>query len=73
MSHRSLSLSPERLLDISTTMGNKAIAAFEKEVIVYPLNLRHDLFTTAASDNLEVNPSSATSRYAFHGTAISLN
>ena len=73
MSRRGLSLTPELLLDILTTMGNKAIAEFEKEVIVYALNLRHGLFKTAATDNLEVNSSSATSRYAFHGTATFLN
>ena len=65
MSHCGLSLSPERLLDISTTTGNKAIVVFGNEVIAYPLNLRHDLFTTAATDNLEVNPSSATASMPF--------
>ena len=41
--------------------------------MISPLNLRHDLFTTAANDNLHVNPSSATAMSAFHGTATSLN
>ena len=73
MSHLGLSISPDRFLDVSTNTGNKAIAVFEKEGVVSPLNLRYDLFTTAATDNLDVNPSSATAMSAFHGTATSLN
>ena len=73
MSHLGLSISPDRLLDIATKMGNKAIAVFEKEGVVCPLNLRHDLFTTAATDNIDVNTSSATAMSAFHGTATSVN
>ena len=33
---------------------------FEKEGVACLLNLTHDLFTTAATGNVEVNPSSAT-------------
>ena len=73
LSHLGLSISPDRLLDISAEMGNKAIEVFKKEGVVCPLNLRRYLFTTAATDNLEVNPSSATAMSAFHGTATSLN
>ena len=73
MCHLGLTISPDRLLDISTNMGNKAIAVFEKEGVVCPLNLKYDLFTTSATDNLDVNPSSATAMSAFHGTATSLN
>ena len=61
------------MLDISTKIGNTAIEVFEKEGAVCPLNLRRDLFTTAATDNLDVNPSSATAMSAFHRTATSLN
>ena len=53
-SHLDLSIYPDRLLDISTNMGNKAIAVFKKEGVVFPLNLRHNLSTTAATDNLDV-------------------
>ena len=71
MSHLGVSISPDRLLDISTKIGNTAIEVFEKEGAVCPL--RRDLFTTAATDNLDVNPSSATAMSAFHRTATSLN
>ena len=73
MPHLGLSISPDRLLDISTNMRNKVIAVFEKEAVVCLLNRRHDFFTTAATDNLDVNPSSATAMTAFHGTSTSLN
>ena len=71
--HLGLSISPDRLLDISTSMENRAIDVFEREGVVCPLNLRHGLFTTAVTDNLDINPSSATAMTSFHGTTISLN
>ena len=71
--HLGLSISPDRLLAMSTSMGNRAIDVFERESVVCPLNLRHGLFTTAATDNLDINPSSATAMTSFHGTATSLN
>ena len=55
------------------SIGNRAIDVFERESVVCPLNLRHGLFTTAATDNLDINPSSATAMTSFHGTTISLN
>ena len=73
MSYLGFSISPDCLLDISSNKGNKAIAVFEKEGVVCPLNLKHDFFTAAATDNLDVNPSSATAVTAFHGIATSLN
>ena len=73
MSRFGLSVSPDHLLDISTNTGNKALAVFEKEGVACPLNLRHNFFSKAATDNLDVNLSSATAVSAFHGTAKSLN
>ena len=37
-----------------------------------PLNLKKNLFTTAAVDNIDHNPSSATTSDSLHGTGISL-
>ena len=37
-----------------------------------PPKLRKDIFTTAAVDNIDHNPSSTTTHYSFHGTTISL-
>ena len=37
-----------------------------------PPKMRSGLFTTAAVDNIDYNPSSATAKDSFHGTGISL-
>ena len=42
------------------------------EQVVFPITLRKGLFTTAAIDNIEHNPSSTTSHDSFHGTGIFL-
>lgn len=66
-------ISPDCLLDISIKMGIRAIEAFEKEDPVYPLNTRHNLSTTAGTDNLYENSSFSTATSAFHGAATSLD
>ena len=53
-------------------MGNTAIEQFERDKVVCPLQLKHNLFTVAAVDNIDVNPTSATAISSFHGTAVSL-
>ena len=51
------SISPDRLLDISTRMGiNREIDIFEREGIVCHLNLRRGLFIAAVAYNLDINP-----------------
>ena len=47
-------------------------AQYEREAVVCPSKLCKRLFTTAAVDNIDHNPSSTTSQDSFHGTAISL-
>ena len=66
-----LSISYDRVLEISTEMGNKACARYESEGVVCPPKLKN-VFTTAAVDNIDHNPSSTTAQGAFHGTGISL-
>ena len=53
-------------------MGNKVRARYESEGVVCPPKLKKNLFTTAAVDNIDHNPSSTTAQGAFHGTGISL-
>ena len=67
-----LSISYDRVLSISTDVGNAVSALFEEERLVRPPNLCKDLFTTAGVDNLDHDPSSTTSQDSFHGTGISL-
>lgn len=67
-----LSISYDRVLDLSTDMGNDVCARFESEGVVCPPKLRKMVFTTAAVDNIDHNPSSTTAQGAFHGTGVSL-
>ena len=71
--HLGLCISGDRLLDISASMGNRAIEQYKKDSIVCPLNLQLGLFATAAVDNIDVNPSSNQAMPSFHGTAASLH
>ena len=59
-------------MDLSTKMGNRVLKHFEKENLVCPPILRQKLFTSAALDNIDHDPSSTTAEDSFHGTGISL-
>ena len=70
--HLRLSISYDRVIDISMGMAIAAAQQCASNEVVWPLILRKDLFTTAAVDNIDHNPSWATAHEAFHGTGISL-
>ena len=59
-------------MEISTTIGNHVCNYYQQNEVVCPPNLREGLFTTAAIDNIDHNPSSTTATDALHGTGISL-
>ena len=65
-------ISYDRLMSISTQISNSVFERYEHDRVVCPPKLRKGLFTTAAVDNIDHNPSSTTSQGSFHGTAISL-
>jgi len=65
-------VSYDRLLSITTDVANSVCARYEKEGVVCPSVLRKELFTTAAMDNIDHNPSSMNAHDSFHGTSISL-
>ena len=67
-----MSVSYDRVLEISTDLGNGICAQYEAERVVCPPSLKKELFTTAAVDNIDHNPSSTTCKTSFHGTGISL-
>ncbi|KAH3846278.1 hypothetical protein DPMN_088577 [Dreissena polymorpha] len=67
-----LCISYDRLLSISTGVANSICAKYEEDGIVCPPKLSDHLFTTAAVDNIDHNPSSTTSMDSFHGTSISI-
>lgn len=72
LSHLGLSISYDRVLQISAQMGNSVCQMFDREHVVRPLKMRGKVFTTAAVDNIDHNPSATTSKDSFHGTSISL-
>ena len=66
-----LSISYDRVLSISTDVGNKICDTYHKNGVCPP-SMRKGLFTTAQVDNIDHNPSSSTAITSFHGTAISV-
>jgi len=67
-----LSISYDRVLELSAELGNDVCRFYELEKAVCPPNLRWGLFTIGGVDNVDHDPSSTTSRDSFHGTGISL-
>ena len=67
-----LSVSYDRVLAVSTDLGNAVSRRFQEKNVVCPSSLHVGLFTTAAVDNIDHNPSSTTAHDLFHGTGISM-
>ncbi len=67
-----LSISYDRVLRLSAEMGNSVCQRFHMEQVVCPPTMRGSVFTTAAVDNIDHNPSATTAKDSFHGTGISL-
>ena len=53
-----LSVSYDRVLQLSTDEANRAIEMYKNEDCVCPSTLRDNLFTTGNIDNIDHNPSS---------------
>jgi len=70
--HLGLCVSYDRVLQVSANLANRICARFEVVSGICPPPLRAGLFITAAMDNIDHNPGSATAVDAFHGTGISL-
>ena len=68
-----LGVSKERVLQLSTAMGNAVIEGFGREGVVAPRSLEKGHFCTAAIDNIDVDPQSSYSKTSLHGTAASIN
>lgn len=66
-----MSISYDRVLEISTSMGNRVCDQYHRDGAVCPPNLRQGLLTLAAVDNFDHNTSSTTATGSFHGTGIS--
>ena len=64
--HLWLSISYDRVLDISKAMACAASRQNKVDGVVCPLALRRNLFTIAVVHNLDHNTSFTTARGAFH-------
>ena len=62
----------DRLLQLSSDLGNAVCEQFLLDGVVCPPKMRKGLLTMGAVDNLDHDPSSTTSKDSFHGTGISL-
>ena len=71
--HVGMSISYDHVLRFSTDMGNTVWKMYELENVVCPSTMCGNLFTTAAVDNIDHNPSSTTAKHSFHGAGISLS
>ena len=60
--HLGLAISSKHLLEIAAEMGNTVTESSRRKFIVYTLILRYGLFTTVATDNINVNPKSSLHR-----------
>lgn len=70
--HLGICVSYDRVLSMTTELANRVCELFTAERAVCPANLRTNVFTTAAVDNIDHNPTSTSARGSFHGTGISL-
>ena len=70
--HLGLCISYDRLLRLSSELARGVSEHYAEIGVVCPPQLKKDIFTTAACDNIDYNPSSRTVTESFHGTGISL-
>ena len=67
-----LSISYDRVLEISAQPGGAVVAQYVEDGVICPPVLRKQLFTTAAVDNIDHNPTATTAQTSFHGTSVSI-
>ena len=67
-----VSISYDRVLEISAQLGDAVVTQYVEDGVVCPPVLKRQLFTTAAVDNIDHNPSATTAQTSFHGTSMSI-
>ena len=72
LSQLGLSVSYDRIVSLTADLANAVCDTYNKQQVVCPPSLGSGVFTVAAVDNIDHNPSSTTAKGSFHGTAISL-
>ena len=67
-----LSVSYDRVLEISTDLGSKICKYYNRLDTVCPPQLKKDVFTSSAVDNINYQTSATTANSSFNGTGISV-
>ena len=67
-----ISISYDRVLAISNAVGESVVSRYVENGVVCPVRLKKGVFTTAAVDNIDHNPTATTATSSFHGTSMSL-
>ena len=65
-------ISFDRVLEISTQLGDSVVSTYLEKGVVCPAVLQKGIFTTSAVDNIDHNPSATTTTTSFYGTGISV-
>ncbi len=67
-----LSVSYDRVLEISTDLGSKICKYYNRLDTVCPPQPKKDVFTSSAVDNINHRTSATTAKSSFNGTGISV-
>ena len=67
-----ISILYDRVLQISTQVGETVITQYFRNGVVCPPSLRKGLLTTSALDNIDHNPTATTATSSFHGISVSI-
>ena len=66
-----ISISYNRLLDITRDLVNRILHQYERDGVFIPCNLKKNIFTITAKDNIDYNARSTTASKHYHETSFS--
>ena len=69
---KGVSISYDHAINLRKSISNQVCMEYQANGLVCSVDLKKNVFTTAAIDNLYHNPSSATTKSSFHGTTKSV-
>ena len=72
LSRHGLSVSYKRVQSVQLAITKQLCRSYQNQGVFCPPSLKKGIFTSAAIDNIDHNPSSTTAKEAFHGTSISV-
>ena len=67
-----ISISYDRIIKLENLLASAVSEQYKDQGVVCPVNLRKNVYVVEALDNIDYNPSSATSKDSFQATAISI-